>query len=100
VHDIGLSLIRQVLRGLSTKADRAALKTHWYCITTMNSSRSSTSLNRLGTTLPRLVDQPAPEEGVRDKGSKSQDRFEVWHHHGSLRRPAEWALMLQFDQRR
>jgi hypothetical protein len=41
-----------------------------------------------------------PDGGAREKGSKAQDTFEVWHHHASLRRPSEWALMLQFDQRR
>jgi len=85
---------------LSTKLDQPALWIHWYCIITMNSSRSSNPLNRLGTDLPRLLDHPTPDGGGRDKGSKSLDRFEVWHHHNSLRRPSEWALMLQFDQRR
>ena len=36
----------------------------------------------------------------RDKGPKEADRFEVWHHHGSLRSPSEFALLLRFDQRR
>ncbi|NBO76187.1 MAG: hypothetical protein EBV28_04045 [Betaproteobacteria bacterium] len=89
-----------MVRGLSTKADTPALCMHWYCLTTMKPNRSSSPLARLGSTLPRLVDQPAPEAGARDKGPKSQDQFEVWHHHGSLRRPSEWDLMLQFDQRR
>ncbi len=68
----------------------------------MNSTRSSSPLSRLGSTQSRLVDQPVPvpEADARDKGSKSQDQFEVWHHHGRPRRPSEWALMLQFDQRR
>lgn len=35
-----------------------------------------------------------------DKGSKSADSFEVWHHHQSVRQPAEWALMMRFDRRR
>ncbi|NBT10911.1 MAG: hypothetical protein EBT24_07915 [Betaproteobacteria bacterium] len=66
----------------------------------MNSSRSKSSAARLVAARPQLVDQPSPEGGARDKGSKAQDSFEVWHHHGSLRQPSEWALMLQFDQRR
>jgi hypothetical protein len=100
VRNLGETLNLLSRRGLSTKPARPALWMQSVCITTMNSTRSSSPLSRLGSTLPRLGDQPAPEDGARDKGSKSQDQFEVWHHHSSLRRPSEWALMLQFDQRR
>lgn len=66
----------------------------------MKSSRSQTSLSSLGERLPRLLNRGAPDADARDKGPKSQDAFEVWHHHASLRRPSEWDLLLQFDQRR
>ena len=85
---------------LSTKRSGRALEPHWYRINTMNSSRINPNHSSLNARLPRLVDQPSPDTGAREKGPKAQDGFEVWHHHGSVRRPAEWALMLQFDQRR
>jgi len=50
--------------------------------------------------IPRLLDQSAPDAKAREKGSKAHDTFEVWHHHASVRRSSEWALMLRFDQRR
>lgn len=96
----GKALIRGESHELSTKRRGHALRMHWYRYTTMKSSRIKPSLANLGARLPRLVDQPTPEAGVREKGPKAQDSFEVWHHHASVRRPAEWALMLQFDQRR
>jgi len=48
----------------------------------------------------RKVSAPLTALIERDKGPKDSDRFEVWHHHASLRRPGEYALMLQLDQRR
>jgi hypothetical protein len=35
-----------------------------------------------------------------DKGSKEPDGFEVWHHHQSVRDPAEFDLMVKLDERR
>ncbi len=69
-------------------------------MTTMKSPRSQSSVSTSSDRFPRLLGRQAADELVRDKGSKSQDSFEVWHHHGSLRRPSDWALLLQFDQRR
>lgn len=39
-------------------------------------------------------------QALRDKGSKAEDGFEVWHHHVDVGHPAELARLLQFDQRR
>lgn len=54
--------------------------------------------------LARLTGRdPAPTmvgRDARDKGPKALDRFEVWHHHVSLRQPGELALMLRLDERR
>lgn len=44
-------------------------------------------------------DTQEPRE-PREKGPKALDRFEVWHHHVSLRQPGELALMLRLDERR
>ncbi len=66
----------------------------------MNTTRSKSTLTSFSERLPRLLNRQPGDEDGRDKGSKSQDAFEVWHHHGSLRHPSEWALLLQFDQRR
>lgn len=52
---------------------------------------------------PRLSGRegsPGLDRDGREKGSKSLDRFEVWHHHVSLRQPGELALMLRLDERR
>ena len=35
-----------------------------------------------------------------DKGPKEPDGFEVWHHHQSVRDPAEFDLMVKLDERR
>ena len=66
----------------------------------MKTSRKPSPTDTLNAGISRMVEQPMPDGGAREKGSKAQDTFEVWHHHASLRRPSEWALMLQFDQRR
>jgi hypothetical protein len=66
----------------------------------MKTSRKPAPAASLNAGISRMVEQPVPAGDAREKGSKSQDTFEVWHHHASLRHPSEWALMLQFDQRR
>ena len=66
----------------------------------MKTRRTPSASASLAAPLNRLLDQPTPDASAREKGPKAQDTFEVWHHHSSLRRPSEWALMLQFDQRR
>jgi hypothetical protein len=37
---------------------------------------------------------------MEDKGPKTIDEFEVWHHDVDVRRPEAVALMLAFDRRR
>lgn len=66
----------------------------------MKTQRSTPSLSALSERLPRLLSRKASDADARDKGPKTQDAFEVWHHHVALRRPSEWELLLQFDQRR
>ncbi len=66
----------------------------------MNSTRSKSTLSALSQRLPKLSSGHSVDADGREKGPKAQDSFEVWHHHASLRRPSEWDLMLQFDQRR
>ena len=66
----------------------------------MNSTRNPYTLSTLSQRLPKLLSGAAVDVDGREKGPKAQDSFEVWHHHASLRRPSDWALMLQFDQRR
>lgn len=66
----------------------------------MKNNRTAQSLTNLTERIPRLLGRSSADPQARDKGPKSHDSFEVWHHHGALRRPAEWDLLLQFDQRR
>jgi hypothetical protein len=66
----------------------------------MKTTRTAQTLTSLSERIPRLLSRSAADPQAKDKGPKSHDAFEVWHHHAALRRPAEWDLLLQFDERR
>ena len=45
--------------------------------------------------------RPVPAARIdADKGPKEPDGFEVWHHHQSVRDPAEFDRMVKLDERR
>jgi hypothetical protein len=85
---------------LSTNGATAALSPYCQRSTAMKSNRSTPSRSSLKDRLPRILGSAPSDTEARDKGPKTQDAFEVWHHHAALRRPAEWDLLLAFDQRR
>lgn len=85
---------------LSTNGASAALRPYRHRSTAMKSNRSTPSRSSLKDRLPRILGTAPSDTEAREKGPKTQDAFEVWHHHAALRRPAEWDLLLQFDQKR